>query len=97
MLSGHRFFRNVSNCWLNSYGKIGGATRRRFFAICEKPEGGLIFAPPPAVRGLRQSRRRRVTGVSSMCHRRVIGEPAQVAYVASCIVYRVNRQQRHYC
>ena len=43
-LWGHRvvvFFRNVSNCWLNSYGKFGGATRRRFFAICEKPYGGL--------------------------------------------------------
>ena len=34
------FFEDVSNCWLNSYGKFGGATRRRFFAICEKPEGG---------------------------------------------------------
>ena len=38
--SGRRFFRNVSNCWLNNYGKFGGATRRRFFAICEKPYGG---------------------------------------------------------
>ena len=42
------FFRNASNCWLNSYGKFGGATRRRFFATCEKPEcggGGRITAP----------------------------------------------------
>ena len=41
-LWGHRvtFFGNVSNCWLNSYVKFGGATRRRFFAICEKPYGG---------------------------------------------------------
>ena len=39
-VSGSSFFGNVSNCWLNSYGKFGGATRRRFFAICEKPEGG---------------------------------------------------------
>ena len=53
MSSGHRFFGNVSNCWLNSYGKFGGATRRRFFAICEKPEGGWYPPPPPpAVRGL---------------------------------------------
>ena len=47
-LWGHRvvvFFRNVSNCWLNSYGKFGGATRRRFFAICEKPYGGLKSTP----------------------------------------------------
>ena len=34
------FFGKVSNCWLNSYGKFGVATRRRFLAICEKPEGG---------------------------------------------------------
>ena len=57
-LWGHRvivFFGNVSNCWLNSYGKFGGATRRRFFAICEKPYGGgvEINPPPPPVRGLR--------------------------------------------
>ena len=51
--SGRRFFRNVSNCWLNSYGKFGGATRRRFFAICEKPEGGVEINPPPPVRGLK--------------------------------------------
>ena len=30
---------------MNSHGKFGGATRRRFFAICDPP-------PPPAVRGL---------------------------------------------
>ena len=42
------FFRNVSNCWLNSYGKFGGATRRRFYAICEKPYGGVEINPPPA-------------------------------------------------
>ena len=44
---GSSFFRNVSNCWLNSYGKFGGATRRRFFAICEKPERGGGWYPPP--------------------------------------------------
>ena len=27
--------------------KFGGAARRRFHAICEKPEGGLL-EPPPA-------------------------------------------------
>ena len=43
----------MSNCWLNSYGKFGGATRRRFFAICEKPQGGMKSTPPPPVRGLR--------------------------------------------
>ena len=36
---GSSFFLSVSNCWLNSYGKFGGATRRRLFAICEKFEG----------------------------------------------------------
>ena len=50
------FFGNVSNCWLNSYGKSGGATHHRFFDIYGKPEGGggRITAPPPAVRGLKE-------------------------------------------
>ena len=43
------FFTSV-NCWLNSYGKFGGAARRRFFTICEEPEGA--DNRPPAVRGL---------------------------------------------
>ena len=46
------FFGNVSNFWLNSYGKFSVATRRRFFAICENPEGGRRISPPPAVRGI---------------------------------------------
>ena len=53
-LWGHRvvvFFRNVSNCWLNNYGKFGGATRRRFFAISEKPQGGLKSTPPRPCEG----------------------------------------------
>ena len=44
------FFINVSNCWLNSYGKFGGATRRPFFAICEKPYGGVEINPPAGAR-----------------------------------------------
>ena len=47
-VSGSSFFGNVSNCWLNSYGKFGGATRRRFLAICEKPYGGGVEINPPA-------------------------------------------------
>ena len=49
---GSHFFGNMSNCWLNSYGKIGGATRRRFFAICEKPYGGggVEINPPAGAR-----------------------------------------------
>ena len=49
---GSSFFRNVSNCWLNSYGKFSGATRRRFFAICEKPYGGggVEINPPAGAR-----------------------------------------------
>ena len=50
-LWGHRvivFFGNVSNCWLNSCSKFGGATRRRFFTICEKPYGGLKSPPAGA-------------------------------------------------
>ena len=48
---GSSFFGNVSNCCLNSYGKFGGHTRRRFFAICKKTEWG-VDTRPPAVRGL---------------------------------------------
>ena len=52
-VSGSSFFGNVSNCWLNSYGKFGGATRRRFLAICEKNLTGEGWnQPPPSVRGL---------------------------------------------
>ena len=29
-------FGNLSNCWLNSDGKFGGATRRRFFRYLRK-------------------------------------------------------------
>ena len=54
-VSGSSFFENVSNCWLNSYGKLGGATRRRFLAICEKTLRGLKSTPPP-VRGLNSLR-----------------------------------------
>ena len=38
---------------MNSYAKFGGAARRRVSAICEKPMGGHICAPP-AVRGLKE-------------------------------------------
>ena len=43
---------------MNSYAKFGGAARRHFSAICEKPMGGggHICAPPPAVRGLTRAR-----------------------------------------
>ena len=35
------FFGNVSNGWLNSYGKFGGRYAPPFFfAIYEKPDGG---------------------------------------------------------
>ena len=44
------FFGNMSNCWLNSYGKFGGTTRRRFLAICEKPYGGVEINPPAGAR-----------------------------------------------
>ena len=50
------FFRIVSNCWLNSYGKFGGATRRHFFAICEKSEGADT-CPHDRVRGLIKKKR----------------------------------------
>ena len=37
---------------MNSYAKFGGAARRHFSAICEKPMGGGTYVPPPTVRGL---------------------------------------------
>ena len=38
--SGRRFFGNVSNCWLNSYGKFGGASAKNL-------TGGVEINPPP--------------------------------------------------
>ena len=50
--SGNRFFGKESNCWLNSHGKFGGATRRRFFfSLSAKNLRGADNCPP-AVRGL---------------------------------------------
>ena len=48
---GSSFFGNVSNCWLNSYAKFGGARRRRFSLSAKNLRGGGGY--PPAVRGLR--------------------------------------------
>ena len=31
---------------MNSFAKFGGAARRHFFAICEKPMGGGTYVPP---------------------------------------------------
>ena len=42
--TGCRFFRNVSNCWLNSYGK--------FSLSAKNLTGGLKSTPPPPVWGL---------------------------------------------
>ena len=56
-LRGHRvivffLFGNVPNCWLNRYGKFGGAMRRRFFSLSAKNLRGGANNRPPAVRGL---------------------------------------------
>ena len=42
-----KFLHNMSNWSRNSYWKFGGAARRRFPAIAEKPPGGRLNAPPP--------------------------------------------------
>ena len=48
---GSSFFGNVSNCWLNSYGKFGGATRRCFFCYLRKTvRGGGEINPPAGAR-----------------------------------------------
>ena len=44
--SGHRFFWNVSNCWLNSYGKFGGAV----FSLTGKNRTGGWNQPPVGAR-----------------------------------------------
>ena len=50
---GLKFSQSVRKRCMNSYAKNGGAPRRRFPAICEKPEGGgCSNTPPPARRGL---------------------------------------------
>ena len=46
------FWRNMRKRFENRYAKFGGAARRRFPAICEKPEGGggRKTAPPGPAR-----------------------------------------------
>ena len=50
---GPKFLHKMRKGWMNSYAKFGVAARRHFAAICEKPMGGHICAPP-AVRGLNE-------------------------------------------
>ena len=50
---GLKFLHKVSNSIVSRYWKNGGAARRRFSAIREKPEGWAFFAPPPPVRVLK--------------------------------------------
>ena len=45
---GLKFWHKVCNSILSRYWKNGGAARRRFSAIREKPEGRAFFAPPPS-------------------------------------------------
>ena len=49
---GLKILHKVSNSIVSRYWKNGGAARRRFSAIREKPEGWAFFAPPPPVRVL---------------------------------------------
>ena len=44
---GLKFLHKVSYSIVSRYWKNGGAARRRFSAIREKPEGWAFFAPPP--------------------------------------------------
>ena len=44
---GPKFLHNMRKGWLNSYAKFGGAARRHFSAICEKPMGGGHICAPP--------------------------------------------------
>ena len=49
---GPKFLHKMRKGWMNSYAKFGGAARRHFSAICEKPMGGGHICAPSAVRGL---------------------------------------------
>ena len=45
---GLKFVHKMRKGWMNSYAKFGGAARRHFPAICEKPMGeGTYMCPPP--------------------------------------------------
>ena len=44
---GLKFLHKMWNSIVSRYCKNGGAARRRFFAIREKPEGRAFFASPP--------------------------------------------------
>ena len=44
---GLKVLHKVSNSIVSRYWENGGAARRRFSAIREKPEGWAFFAPPP--------------------------------------------------
>ena len=59
---GFKFLHKVSNSILSKYWKNGGAARRRFSAICEKPEG-RAFLPPPPVRVLIKIANGRISSV----------------------------------
>ena len=53
---GLKFLHKVSNSIVSRYWKNGGAARRRFSVIREKPGGeGIFCPPPPPVRVLKQS------------------------------------------
>ena len=47
---GLTFWHKVCNSILSRYWKNGGAARRRFLAIREKPEGRPFFCPPSSAR-----------------------------------------------
>ena len=44
------FLGNVPNCWLNSYDKFGGATRRNFSLSAKNLRGEADNRPPGRVR-----------------------------------------------
>ena len=50
-----KFLHKVSNSIVSRYWKNGGAARRRFSAIREKPEGWAFFAPPPSSARVREA------------------------------------------
>ena len=70
---------------MNSYAEFGGAARRLFSAICEKPMGGGTYVPPPAVRGLKACQH---ICIMTMCQKYILSAGAFVTNELNSEQYR---------
>ena len=90
---GLKFSQSVRKRCMNSCAKNGGAPRRRFPAICEKPEGGGVFKHPPGPARNRNRNRNRLlesvqlSGYSGLSHVTYKAYKAKSCYIQA---YRNN-------